>query len=290
MLGHTLVIAAIVGSALRHLLSLGVKLAAAGGHLEALGRGGHRVAVRPVEGGLLLVELALLLVKLLLLEVVNLGVNGGNGVGGRRGQHVGGDGRVGDAGGHGGRVVLQQAVAAGDHARGVRVGHEGIAGRGGLTRLLMLMLMLMLILGVLVPVLVLVSGAGHHGLGAGRGAVVEAVKVKLHGARVGDAADAGHVEELVELIVGPRGHVLVLAFPGGRTHHGWGWVVGSRAPRWVGLRGVAARGLFFFFFFVFVFVLVVEPGDFWVRVLRCAAGERTRVSQSRRGSQSTGCV
>ncbi len=242
MLGDTLVIAAIVGGALGHLLGLGVELAAAGGHLDALGRGGHRVAVWPVKGSVLLMELALLLVKLLLLEVLNLGVNVGDGVGGRGGQHVGGDGRVGDGGRHGGRVVLQQAVAAGDHGGRVRVGHEGIAGRGRLARRLLLLL------------LMLVSGAGHHRLGAaGGGAVVEAVKVKLHGGRVRDAADARHVEELIELVIGARGHVLVLAFPGGRTHHGLA-LLGAGPCGFVVLRLRRAGFLLSFAFSLFVSV------------------------------------
>lgn len=45
LFGQSLVVAAVIGTALGHLLGLGVKLAVAGGHLEALRCRGHRVVM-----------------------------------------------------------------------------------------------------------------------------------------------------------------------------------------------------------------------------------------------------
>jgi len=186
LLSDALVITPVVDALPGDLLGLGVELAAAGGHLEALGRRGHGVAVVGEEGGALLLEDALLLLVLLLLQILDLGVDARDGVArGRGGHHLGGHGGR----GHGRGVVLEEAVAAGDHVRGVRVGHDGV-------------------------VLLVLARLGHHGLG---GAVLEAVEVELHAvAHVGHAA---HVEELVELVIAGSGHVLVLPVPRRGSHH-----------------------------------------------------------------------
>lgn len=154
---------------------------------------------------MLLLKLALLLVKLLLLEVLNLGINGRDAIRRRGREHVRGNRRVADRGGHGGRVVLQQAVASGNHVGGdVAVGHHGI---GGLPRLRHHGLA---VRGV---------GGMMRGMRAVGGRVLEALKVELHVA-VGHVAHAAHVEKLIELVVGTSRHVLVLGVPGSGTHGG----------------------------------------------------------------------
>lgn len=63
---------------------------------------------------------------------------------------------------------------------------------------------------------------GHHG-GAILG--VEGLEVELHGIGVGHA----DVEELLEVVIAGRGHVLVLPVPGGRVDHGHGWRLSETA-------------------------------------------------------------
>lgn len=92
---------------------------------------------------------------------------------------------------------------AGDHWVSV-VGHDCVLLLGAV-----LLLLLLLLLGV------------HEGLLGVGGAVLEAGEVVLHG--VWQVPHAGHVEELVEVVVRGGGHVLVGSIPRGRRgHHGGG--------------------------------------------------------------------
>jgi hypothetical protein len=94
------------------------------------------------------------------------------------------------AGLHGCRLVWHHASSMGHHgARGtVTICHDGV---GRLT------------------------GAAHHGLGR---AILKAAEIEMH--IVGHMADVGDVQELVELIVRGRGHMMVLAIPASSTHQG----------------------------------------------------------------------
>ena len=83
-------ISSVVDARLRNLFSLRVELTAVG-HLKTLRCGRHRVVMAVEEGGLLLLQLALLLLKLLLLQILDLGINVGDGIAGGC-HHVGGNG------------------------------------------------------------------------------------------------------------------------------------------------------------------------------------------------------
>jgi hypothetical protein len=176
------------------LFGLRVELVATGVHFQTLGRGRHRLAMVCKEGHALFMELALLLVNLLLLEILDLGVDIGDGVCLLRGlgHHVGLDGRL----RYGSRVTLHHGIGSRYHIRVVRIGHDGVGGG--------------------------VALLGDEGL---RRAVLEAMKVELHA--VANVGYAAHIEELVELVIGSGSHGLFVAVPGGGTHHDEVWVCQS---------------------------------------------------------------
>ena len=172
-------------------LMLAVEVAAPRRHLQALGRRGHGVVVGEV-GILLLQELALLLLELLLLEVLDLGVDVGDGVDAllpRGGGH-----ELGGRGGrrHGGVVVVHHGVAWRHHGRWIIIRVARDHGIG------------------------LLALAAHHVVVLGS-LVVEAVDIIiLHAFPVAHASR--HVEELAKVIIGA--HLMVVPVPGSGSHHG----------------------------------------------------------------------
>lgn len=143
------------------------------------------MAMRRVEeGSPLLLHLALLLVELLLLEILDLGVNVRDAVVGRSGGHE----------------ICRHLVMAGcrrGQGRGLASDH-GFGPRQHVGRF----------------------GVGHHGIGAVLLGVsgLEGVEVELHTVR--HCGHAGHIEVLLEVIVGAGSHVMVLLrIPCRGRHH-----------------------------------------------------------------------
>jgi hypothetical protein len=132
----------------------------------------------------LLLDLSLLLLELLLLQVLDLGVDTGDGVRGRRsrwdhlrgGRSVRRARRVDLSG-----LAMHHSGSLWHHGRSASIVHDGIRR---------------------IPLAI------HHRLCLG--AIWEAVEVELHA-----IANGGHVEKMLEVIIGTGGHVMIMTIPGG---------------------------------------------------------------------------